>query len=48
MTDTPAYGTEDATFQAAGGESGIRRLVDAFYDVKTIASQTFGACIPRI
>ena len=33
MTDTPAYGTQDATFQAAGGESGIRRLVDAFYDV---------------
>ena len=26
------YGTKDASFQAAGGESGIRRLVDAFYD----------------
>ena len=26
------YGQQDASFQAAGGESGIRRLVDAFYD----------------
>ena len=26
------YGTKDASFQAAGGEHGIRRLVDAFYD----------------
>lgn len=25
------YGTEDASFQAAGGEEGIRKLVDAFY-----------------
>lgn len=29
---TLAYGQEDASFQAAGGELGIRRLVDAFYD----------------
>ena len=29
---TPSYGTKDASFQAAGGEEGIRRLVDAFYD----------------
>jgi hemoglobin len=28
----PAYGTGDASYQAAGGEAGIRRLVDAFYD----------------
>ena len=28
----PTYGTKDASFQAAGGEQGIRRLVDAFYD----------------
>lgn len=26
------YGTGDASYQAAGGEIGIRRLVDAFYD----------------
>ena len=26
------YGTGDASFQAAGGEDGIRRLVDAFFD----------------
>ena len=26
------YGTGDASFQAAGGESGIRRLVDDFFD----------------
>ena len=25
------YGTDDASFQAAGGEAGIRRLVDDFY-----------------
>ncbi|MEM7284463.1 MAG: group II truncated hemoglobin [Pseudomonadota bacterium] len=27
------YGQGDATFQAAGGEAGIRRLVDRFYDL---------------
>ena len=26
------YGTGDASFRAAGGEPGIRRLVDAFFD----------------
>lgn len=26
------YGTGDASFQAAGGEAGIRQLVDAFFD----------------
>lgn len=26
------YGQGDNTFQAAGGQAGIRRLVDAFYD----------------
>ena len=25
------YGTEDASFQAAGGEEGIKKLVDGFY-----------------
>ncbi len=29
----PTFGMGDASFQAAGGESGIRRLVDAFYDI---------------
>lgn len=29
----PLYGTNDATFVAAGGETGIRKLVDAFYDI---------------
>ena len=26
------YGTGDASFQAAGGEAGLRRLIDNFYD----------------
>ena len=26
------YGQEDATYQAAGGQPGVRKLVDAFYD----------------
>lgn len=29
----PRYGYQDATFQAAGGEPGIRRLVDDFYKI---------------
>ncbi len=29
----PAYGSGDASFQAAGGTEGVRALVDAFYDV---------------
>ncbi|MGE0826887.1 MAG: group II truncated hemoglobin [Candidatus Binatia bacterium] len=31
-TGSPRYGEGDASFQAAGGEAGIRRLVDDFYD----------------
>lgn len=27
-----AYGTGDASFQAAGGEAGLRKLVDNFFD----------------
>ena len=27
------YGTADQTFQAVGGEQGLARLVDAFYDI---------------
>jgi hemoglobin len=30
--DKPAYGIADASFQAAGGERGIRKLVDEFFD----------------
>ena len=26
------YGEGDATYRACGGEAGIRKLVDAFYD----------------
>jgi len=33
LTDLPLYGTSDATFKAAGGEAGIRSLVDAFYRI---------------
>lgn len=29
----PAYGVGDASFRAAGGEAGLRQLVDAFYDL---------------
>ena len=29
---TPSYGSGNATFLAAGGEEGVRRLVDDFYD----------------
>ena len=31
-TTVPAFGLGDSSFQAAGGEPGVRRLVDAFYD----------------
>ena len=31
--DGRAYGDGDASFQAAGGEAGIERLVDRFYDL---------------
>jgi len=29
----PVYGQDDASFQAAGQQAGIRKLVDDFYDV---------------
>lgn len=31
MTHHPAFGTDDASYQAAGGIDGLRRLVDDFY-----------------
>ena len=33
MTDNPTYGVGDASYQAAGGIDGLRRLVDDFYDL---------------
>ncbi len=33
MSNTGKYGNGDATFQAAGGQLGIRKLVDAFFDI---------------
>lgn len=29
---TPVYGVGDSTLQAAGGEAGVKKLVDAFYE----------------
>ncbi len=31
--EKPRYGDGDTSFQAAGGEEGIRQLVDTFYDL---------------
>ena len=31
MSETPPYGTGDASYQAAGGIDGLRHLVDDFY-----------------
>jgi hemoglobin len=33
MTVPAEYGNEDATYQAAGGQAGIRKLVDCFFDI---------------
>lgn len=33
MQELPKYGEGDATFQAAGGEAGIFRLVNTFFDL---------------
>ena len=43
MTGEPAYGQGDASFQAAGGEAGVRQLVEAFYRV--MASEPWAARI---
>lgn len=29
----PEYGDADTTYQAAGGQAGIRKLVDSFFDI---------------
>jgi hemoglobin len=39
MTRPPNYGEGDATYQAAGGEVGIRKLVDAFYTIMDDAEE---------
>lgn len=31
--ETPRYGHGDTTFKSVGGEAGVRRLVDDFYDI---------------
>ena len=33
VTQQESYGKGDATYQAAGGQVGIRRLVDCFFDI---------------
>ena len=33
MTQQKAYGERDSTYQAAGGQTGIRKLVDCFFDI---------------
>lgn len=33
------YGDGDASFQAAGGEAGLRKLVDDFYDIMEVLPQ---------
>ena len=33
MSNTPDYGSADATYQAAGGQAGIRKLIDSFFDI---------------
>ncbi len=37
-TSKPTYGQGDATYQAAGGKAGVRRLVDRFYDLMSTES----------
>ena len=34
----PRYGYGDTTFQSAGGEEGVHRLVDSFYDIMSTNS----------
>lgn len=41
MSDTPTYGVEDASYRAAGGIDGLRRLVDDFYRI--MDSEPFAA-----
>jgi hemoglobin len=38
--DAPRYGIGDASFQAAGGEAGIRQLVDDFYVIMSARTES--------
>lgn len=40
--ETPVYGEGDGSFRAAGGEEGIRQLVDDFYDAMASLPQAAG------
>lgn len=40
------YGVDDGSFRAAGGEAGIRRLVDDFYDI--MDARDDAQCIRRM
>ncbi|MEZ5598360.1 MAG: group II truncated hemoglobin [Pseudomonadales bacterium] len=40
--ETPPYGQGDTSFRAAGGEAGLRRLVDCFYDEMDSLPQAAG------
>ncbi len=39
MPDEHSYGHADATFRAAGGEAGIRKLVNDFYEIMATRPQ---------
>jgi hemoglobin len=41
-SDPIPYGTDDASFQAAGGEAGIRELVESFYRFMDVLPEARG------
>lgn len=45
-TGTPPFGIDDASFQAAGGEPGIQRLVKAFY--RHMDERADASCVRRL
>jgi hemoglobin len=45
-TNTPPFGVGDASFQAAGGEPGIERLVDVFY--RKMGERADASCIRHL
>ncbi|WP_317931864.1 group II truncated hemoglobin [Halioxenophilus sp. WMMB6] len=40
MSEVQTYGVGDATFRAVGGEAGVYRLVNAFYDIIASSPET--------
>jgi len=42
LTTPRPFGFKDTSFNAAGGEAGIRKLVDDFYDIMSDSPQTSG------